>query len=236
MVEGAVAGGHNAPPRGAPSLNARGEPIYGVRDEVDLQTMRDLGLPFWLAGGVGSPEGLRRARSLGATGVQVGTAFAFSEESGITPEIKEQVLRAVSDGTVDVFTDPRASPTGFPFKVVRAPGLEEQSDQRERICDLGYLRQAYRRPEGSVGYRCSAEPVAQYVKKGGAVEDTLDRRCLCNSLMSVVGLGQSRDGETEAPLLTSGDVLRDLSPLAPAGRGYGAKDVVRYLLDDRDQA
>ena len=236
VVEGAVAGGHNAPPRGAPSLNARGEPIYGVRDEVDLQTMRDLGLPFWLAGGVGSPEGLRRARSLGATGVQVGTAFAFSEESGITPEIKEQVLRAVSDGTVDVFTDPRASPTGFPFKVVRAPGLEEQSDQRERICDLGYLRQAYRRPEGSVGYRCSAEPVAQYVKKGGAVEDTLDRRCLCNSLMSVVGLGQSRDGETEAPLLTSGDVLRDLSPLAPAGRGYGAKDVVRYLLDDLDQA
>ena len=28
-----------------------------------------------------------------------------------------------------------------------------------RVCDLGILRQLYKRPDGSVGYRCRAEPV-----------------------------------------------------------------------------
>ena len=36
VVEGWTAGGHNAPPRGTPTFNERGEPIYGERDIVDL--------------------------------------------------------------------------------------------------------------------------------------------------------------------------------------------------------
>jgi len=50
IIEGPTAGGHNAPPRGKLQLNADGEPIYGDRDVVDLAKMRELGLPFWLAG------------------------------------------------------------------------------------------------------------------------------------------------------------------------------------------
>ncbi|MHB1297610.1 MAG: nitronate monooxygenase [Gemmatimonadaceae bacterium] len=231
VVEGATAGGHNAPPRGAAKLNERGEPVYGERDDVDLQAMRDLGVPFWLAGGMGSPEGLRAARAMGATGIQVGTAFAYAEESGIAPELKASVLRAVADGTVDVFTDPRASPTGFPFKVVRAAGVPEQGDGRTRICDLGYLRSAYRRSDGRIGYRCASEPVEQYVAAGGAVEDTVGRRCLCNGLTAVIGQAQERAGSPmEAPLLTSGDGVRDLKPFAVRTGGYTAADVVRYLL------
>jgi hypothetical protein len=37
---------------------------------------------------------------------------------------------------------------------------------RTRICDLGYLREIYAREDGSIGYRCPAEPVDAYFKKG----------------------------------------------------------------------
>jgi nitronate monooxygenase len=83
VVEGPTAGGHNAPPRGKLQLNEAGEPIYGERDKVDLAKMRELELPFWLAGGYGSAEKLREALATGATGVQVGTSFAFCVESGL---------------------------------------------------------------------------------------------------------------------------------------------------------
>ena len=69
-----------------------------------------------------------------------------------------------------MFTDPVASPTGFPFKVVQLDGTmssEAEYLKRTRICDLGYLREPYRREDGSTGYRCASEPVAIYVSKSG---------------------------------------------------------------------
>ncbi len=65
------------------ALNAAGEPLYGERDQVNIADLRALGVPFWLAGGYGSAAKLREALDQGATGVQVGTAFAFSRESGM---------------------------------------------------------------------------------------------------------------------------------------------------------
>jgi NAD(P)H-dependent flavin oxidoreductase YrpB (nitropropane dioxygenase family) len=85
VVEGPTAGGHNAPPRGELKLNERGEPLYGERDVVDLAKMRELGLPFWLAGGVGSPAGVQAALAVGGAGVLVGPLFAYCAESGLTP-------------------------------------------------------------------------------------------------------------------------------------------------------
>jgi len=193
VVEGASAGGHNAPPRGALQLNARGEPVYGDRDTADLDAMRELGKPFWLAGGVGSPQALRNARLLGAAGIQVGTAFAYADESGFTPEIKRTVLGDLANGDVGIFTDPRASPTGFPFKLVETPSLAQAPADRGRICDLGYLRTAARGPDGRIVYRCAAAPVAQYVQAGGTVEQTVGRRCLCNGLAAAVGMAQVRE-------------------------------------------
>ena len=237
VVEGATAGGHNAPPRGAVKLNARGEPIYGERDAADLGAMRELGVPFWLAGSVGSPEGLAEARRQGAAGIQVGTAFAYSDESGFTPEIKRQVLSDVAEGRAGVFTDPRASPTGFPFKLVESPNIVQQDDSRVRKCDLGYLRSAARREDGRVIYRCSAAPLQEFANSGGAEEDTVGRRCLCNGLMAVIGLGQLRDdGSVEPPMVTSGDCVSDLAAVAKGRTSYTALDVLRYLLGDAPPA
>ena len=77
IIEGPTAGGHNAPSRGDVRLNERGEPIYGHRDVVDLDKVKELGLPFWLAGGAGRPGRLQEALDVGAAGIQVGTLFAY---------------------------------------------------------------------------------------------------------------------------------------------------------------
>ena len=193
IVEALAAGGHNAPPRGAARFDDSGQPLYGPRDEVDLQKLRELGKPFWLAGNRGRPGALAEAQALGAHGIQVGTAFAFSRESGLDPELRRAVVAKVRAGTGGVRTDPRASPTGFPFKVVDLPGtLSEETvyAARDRVCNLGFLRSAYRRDDGRIGYRCAAEPVDAFVTKGGEAAQTVGRKCLCNSLLANVGLAE----------------------------------------------
>jgi nitronate monooxygenase len=233
VIEGERAGGHNAPPRGPMQLDARGEPIYGPRDVPELNKIRELGLPFWLAGAQARPEKLTAALQLGAAGIQVGTAFAFCDESGIEPALKREAIRASRAGMAHVFTDPAASPTGFPFKVVDLPGTLSDADTyaaRERVCDLGYLRQPYRKTDGTVGYRCAGEPVDDYVRKGGNVADTVGRKCLCNGLAATVGLGQVRGGTHEPSIVTAGNEIAELARLVTAGQDrYGAEDVVRYL-------
>jgi NAD(P)H-dependent flavin oxidoreductase YrpB (nitropropane dioxygenase family) len=234
VIEGPTAGGHNAPPRGELQVDATGQPLYGERDVVDLGKMRELGLPFWLAGGAGAPEKLREALEAGAAGVQVGTLFAYSNESGVSAASKERVLVRSRTEPVRIYTDLRASPTGFPFKVVQLEGTVSSEPvylARERVCDLGYLRTAYRMENGRIGYRCPAEPVDTYVSKGGALEDTVGRKCLCNALMADIGYGQVRDGgEVERPLLTSGDDLESILRFTQGRAEYPASDVIDYLL------
>lgn len=231
IVEGPTAGGHNAPPRGELRLNDRGEPMYGERDEVDLEKMRELGVPFWLAGGVGSPAGLAAALAAGAAGVQVGTLFAYCHESGLAPELKARVLDAAAAGTLALRTDPRASPTGYPFKIVELPGDAERAAARTRVCDLGYLRVPVRTADGRTVYRCAAEPVDAYVAKGGNIADTEGRRCLCNGLTATIGQAQWRSAthDEEIPLVTSGDDLLSLASFAAANPGFSAQQVVAYL-------
>ncbi len=235
VVERPVAGGHNAPPRGPQKLSARGEPIYGERDEVDLEQMRGFGVPFWLAGAYATRAKFDEALAAGAHGIQVGTAFAFCEESGLDPALRRRFIERVLHGGGEVFTDPTASPTGFPFKVAALGGTLSESleyENRPRLCDLGYLRQVYRKADGTLDYRCPSEPVEDYVRKGGKVEDTIGRKCLCNALLTNIGLGQRRaDGYEELPMLTSGDDLECVKQHATSDRPwYRARDVIEGLV------
>jgi NAD(P)H-dependent flavin oxidoreductase YrpB (nitropropane dioxygenase family) len=235
IVEGPTAGGHNAPPRGPLQLDSAGEPVYGPRDVPELEKIRALGLPFWLAGSYGRPGKLAEALRLGAAGVQVGTAFAFCEESGVQPELKREALRLSRLGQARVFTDPLVSPAGFPFKVAQmAQTLSEVAlyENRPRICDLGYLRHPYRKTDGTVGYRCPAEPLKNFLQKGGTLADIQGRKCVCNGLPATVGLGQVRPKSgAELPLVTAGDDVADIAQFLKPGRdSYSAHDVLDRLL------
>jgi len=216
-------------------LSAEGEPVYGARDLPDLEKIRALGLPFWLAGSYAEPEKLTEAIGLGAAGIQVGTAFAFCEESGIRPDIKQQAIQLSRENKARVFTDPSASPTGFPFKVMDLAGTLSDSklyEQRTRICDLGYLRQVYRETDGTLGYRCPAEPIDNFLRKGGMLSDTRGRKCVCNGLMATIGLGQCRhELGQELALVTAGDDVAGIARfLKPNLQSYSAADVIDYLL------
>jgi nitronate monooxygenase len=237
IIEGHTAGGHNAPPRGKLQFDETGEVIYGERDRVDMEKIRQLGLPFWLAGGYGSREKLREALTGGAAGIQVGTAFAYCVESGLRSDYKHAILKKVISAEVHVVTDSSASPTSFPFKVVRLEGSLSEDEiylARPRVCDLGYLREAYRTAKGTIDYRCSGEPVTAYVCKGGKEEDTVGKRCLCNALVATIGHPQTRNGHyTEKGLVTSGNDVSGLGRFLPAGElSYSAADVVASLLND----
>ncbi|MCX7008572.1 MAG: nitronate monooxygenase, partial [Kiritimatiellaeota bacterium] len=235
IVEGPLAGGHNAPPRGPIKLTDDGQPIYGPRDVVDLAALRQLGKPFWLAGSYGSPERVAEALAAGAAGVQVGTPFALCVESELTPKFRHLLIQKALAGKARVFTDPHASPTGFPFKVAELEGtLSDQAvyDSRRRICDLGFLRSPYRKPDGSIGYRCAAEPEAAYIAKGGKPEDAIGRKCLCNALIANVGMPQQFiQGAVELPLITLGDDYANIGRFCDADHlDFTAADVVRTLL------
>jgi nitronate monooxygenase len=241
VIEGPRAGGHNAPPRGKMALNDNGEPVYGERDQVDLQKIRDLGLPFWLAGEFGSPKKVEEALAAGAAGVQVGTAFAFCHESGLLEVHKKELLAQALNGQTKVFTDPLASPTGFPFKVAQLEGTLSDAAiyaARPRICDLGFLRESFRTADGQVDYRCPGEPATLYVSKGGKLEDTVGRKCLCNALVANIGLPQVRNGKhVEQPLITSGDDLKFVTQFLTQGQlSYSAEDVVTKLLGTVESA
>ena len=238
VIEGPTAGGYNAPPRGKLQLNANGEPIYGERDQVDIKEIRASGLPFWLAGGYGTPEKLRTAIAAGATGIQVGTAFAFCNESALDEDYKQALLYKALKGTARIFTDPLASPTGFPLKVAQLENTISEGavyQDRPRICDLGFLREAYRTPKGTIDFRCPAEPETIYLSKGGTSQQTQGRKCICNALIANIGQPQVRaGGYIEKPLVTSGDDLTQLARLLPPNElRYSAANVISSLLRGR---
>lgn len=234
VIEGPVAGGHNAPPRNK-QYDEKGHPIYDERDVADLDQIAALGYPFYLAGGYGSPERLREALDRGAAGIQVGSLFSLCDESGYPPSTTRRLIRALHDGEVAVRTDGRVSPTGFPFKIVELGGtlaMEEVYHDRKRICDLGYLRTPYVDEKGRLQGRCPGEPVDDYVRKGGDRAATEGRGCLCNALCANIGLEQEQKWGTERPLFTAGDTLEALPLGSTKDPHYTAEDVIRYLYGE----
>ena len=221
VIEHYKAGGHNAPPR-------RGD-AYTERDICSVEKVAALGLPFWLAGGCASPKGLADAKAAGARGVQVGTAFACCEESGITEAIKSEIIQKHRAGKLEVITDFKASPTGYPFKRVEV----EANAGRDacRACDLGYLRHVYAKDDGTLGYRCPAGPRKPFLSKGGTPEEAEGKHCLCNGLLATIGMGTTRRGTKVQPLVTWGEDMSFLDPiLGETKSSFSASDVLDYLL------
>ncbi len=86
VAEGFEAGGHNG------------------REETTTMTLipsvrKATSLPVLAAGGIGSGEAMFAAMILGADGVQIGSAFAVSEESSAHPDFKKRIIELGEGGT-----------------------------------------------------------------------------------------------------------------------------------------
>ncbi|NRA38096.1 MAG: nitronate monooxygenase, partial [Planctomycetes bacterium] len=233
IVENFTAGGHNAPPRKIRGIE--GTPsAYSEKDIPDLERIKNLGYPFWLAGSHAHPDKMQEALDLGATVIQIGTAFALCHESGLDNDLKYRTLETITKQRINVITDFRGSPTGYPFKVVPLSDTAAEDgylESRSRICDLGYLRTPYRKAEGELGYRCPSEPIKAFVNKGGDIDDTVGRRCICNGLQATVGYGQIQKSGAEAPLITTGDSINEISDFITEDTlHYSATVVLDYIL------
>ncbi|ASS75404.1 nitronate monooxygenase [Tumebacillus algifaecis] len=94
VAQGSEAGGH----RGA-FLNQPIEPLVGTMALVP-QMVDAVSLPVIAAGGIMDGRGLAASLALGASAVQMGTAFLACTESGAHPAYKQKVLVAHEDETV----------------------------------------------------------------------------------------------------------------------------------------
>lgn len=227
VVEHYSAGGHNAPPRR--------EGVYGERDVCSIEKLKAFELPFWLAGSCASPERFQAAKAEGARGIQVGTAFACADESGILAGIKREIVERYLQGKLEVITDFKASPTGYPFKRV------EMGDGAPvdacRTCDLGYLRHVFEKEDGTVDYRCPSGPLKPFLNKGGDAAESVGKHCLCNGLLATIGMGQLRKGQVVPPLVTWGEDMSFLPRVLGKGRfSYTAGELIDFLRSEVPQA
>jgi nitronate monooxygenase len=75
-------------------------------------------LPLIVAGGIETPERVRELMGMGAAAVQLGTAFAVTEEGDAHPTFKRVLAEAKSEDIVEFM-----SVAGLPARAVRTPWL-----------------------------------------------------------------------------------------------------------------
>lgn len=93
VAQGAEAGGHRG------GFNARGGGLVGTIALVP-QMVDALTIPVVASGGIMEGRGIAAALALGATAVQMGTAFLMTEESGAPRCYKDAVLAATDESLI----------------------------------------------------------------------------------------------------------------------------------------
>jgi len=91
-----------------------------IIDRANLVALdREIAAAKTIAGAINSPARVRELFTLGARGVQLGTAFAVTEEGDAAPEFKAVLANATSDDLVEFI-----SVAGLPARAVRTPWLD----------------------------------------------------------------------------------------------------------------
>ena len=180
VLEGPLAGGHlgfRAEDLQKPEFQL--EAIFGP---VKRAAEKNGNFPVIVAGGIYTHEDIVRWVNAGADGVQIGTRFAATNESGASQAFKDAIIAARAEDIV--IADP-GSPAGMPFRIISfSPGYQEAlRNGRPLSCDKQYL--LHRGADGRL--TCAA------LENHGCF-------CICNALLSAAGCNDTAD----LPIFTVG--------------------------------
>jgi nitronate monooxygenase len=138
VVEGPLAGGHIAW-KTLEDANKESNSLESLLAEVFEVAKRYGNFPVIAAGGVYSHEDIVRFVKMGCSGVQMGTRFLATHESGAEAEYKQLIVESTPDDIE--LASKVGSPCGMLFRVLKKSPFYQQALARERApkCDKGYL-------------------------------------------------------------------------------------------------
>ena len=125
------AGGHLGAPNPAELEHAKfdfAEVLPGIFKLFDDLGITRSQIPLIVGGGIHSHEKMLDALALGASAVQIGTAFAVTEEGDAHPEFKRVLLDARPQDIVTFM-----SVAGLPARAVKTPWLENYLRREARL-------------------------------------------------------------------------------------------------------
>ncbi|HVC49827.1 MAG TPA: nitronate monooxygenase family protein [Burkholderiales bacterium] len=132
----AYAGGH----LGSPNMENLDDPRFGFKQVIEetLELFEKMGLasasiPLIVAGGIYRHEQIRTYLQMGASAVQLGTAFAVTIEGDAHPQFKKVLAEAKPEDIVTFM-----SVAGLPARAVRTPWLENYLRREDKLRKLAH--------------------------------------------------------------------------------------------------
>ena len=133
-----LAGGH----LGAATIQDLNDPKYDFERSIpqSLEFLKNAGLenkiPIIAAGGITSLEDIKRVQSYGAAGVQMGTAFAVTHESGAHPNFKKTLAEAKLEDIVEFI-----SVAGLPARAIKTPWLIKYLETEPKLKSVAHKKE-----------------------------------------------------------------------------------------------
>lgn len=166
VVEGPLAGGHIGWKDVESAMDPKNALENLIKEVIEVCAKWNLAIPVIAAGGVYSHEDIKGYLAMGCAGVQMGTRFLATYESGANENYKKMLV-SCTDEDIELAHKP-GSPCGMPFRVLKASPFYQEalSFTRAPKCDKGYL-----------------------LNKGNcaAKDDNKTSFCICNGLLANVG-------------------------------------------------
>ncbi len=174
IIEGPLAGGHLGF-----KLNDVDNPenrLENLLPPIKEFAMKNGDYPVIVAGGIYDHDDIQKFLTLGADGIQMGTRFLATTESGASERYKLAVV-ASKENDIKVVGN---SPCGFPFRVLAGSPMYQEliSGRRKNLCQNGYLLQKDREGRNTI---CPAK------------DDSDNYFCICDGLLNSSGFSEGPD-------------------------------------------
>lgn len=184
VVEGPLAGGHLG--FAYEDLTRSEHQLDAIFPPIKEFAMTNGDFPVIVAGGIYTHQDICDWITRGADGVQMGTRFLVTEESGASLLYKQAVIECTPEEIIVCHnrTCPPGSPSGMPFRTLTNAPMYAFGKFRRPFCNRGYVLQ--KDAEGSFSI-CAAK------------ENSQQNFCICNGLLSSAGYAKD-----EQPLFTVG--------------------------------